>query len=232
MKQTSGTGLVYGLLATAMVGCAESGHANVQLSPTPGLAREVIVADGTRSDADSAFVAIPAELFEMKILSAYLAEDVDPATMNNVGRSERIWVNPKCPDADSCGDSDVDYFDLSDPTDANRKLNAQGPEIAVGEYHYVRVEFCRGGAQGNLLRYKTAGMAAPLEATYGGCGVTSERLEPAVSVKDGSTVMIALEYDLSSQPLYYATEGGSACSSVDTPTPCIGAIRLTPKVIR
>ncbi len=216
-------------LSLSALGCGDSGHATVQLSPT-SLSREVIAA---QEDVSPNFhpLPIPAELFEMKILSVYLSEDVDPVSMDNTGRSERIWVNPACPDANSCRDSNVDYFDLTDPTEANHQLNSQGPEIETGSYHYVRVEFCIGGPQGKTVRYKTAGMTEPVEATYGGCGVTSERLEPAVEVTGGSTVTIALEYDLQSQPLYY-TEGGGRCASIDTPTPCLGGITLTPTVVR
>ena len=216
-------------LSLSAPGCAETGHATVQLSPTT-LSREVI---GAEEDDVSNFhpLPIPAELFEMKILSVYLSEDIDPVSMDNTGRSERIWVNPACPDANSCRDSNVDYFDLTDPTAANRQLNSQGPEIDAGSFHYVRVEFCIGGPQGNTVRYKTAGMPEPIEASYGGCGVTSERLEPAVDVTGGSAVTIALEYDLKSQPLYYA-EGGGTCQSIDTPTPCLGGITLTPTVVR
>jgi len=174
---------------------------------------------------------IAAERFEMKILSAYLAEDVDPVTMSNSGRVERIWVNPDCPDANSCRDSDVGYFDLSEPAAANRALNSQGPEIAAGSFHYVRVEFCIGGPQGKTVRYKTAAMSEAVEAAYGGCGVTSERIEPAVEVGSNSAVTIALEYDLTTQPLYYA-EGSPSCPSADTQTPCLGGITLTPAVVR
>jgi hypothetical protein len=228
MKQSDARLFVLTLSLSAFA-CADTGHATVQLSPTT-LSLDVIE---TQADVTPAFapMAIPAELFEMKILSVYLSEDVDPVSMNNTGRSERIWVNPACPDANSCRDSNVDYFDLTDPTAANRQLNSQGPEIEAGSYHYVRVEFCIGGPQGNTVRYKTAGMPEPTEASYGGCGVTSERLEPAVEVSSGSTVTIALEYDLKSQPLYYA-QGGGSCQSIDTPTPCLGGITLTPTIVR
>jgi len=218
------------LCAAAAVGCGDSGHATVQLTPSSGLAREVIILDQADTAAPK-FTPIPAEQFAIKILSAYLTEDVDPVSMNNTGRSERIWVNPKCPDANSCRDSDVDFFDLSDPSEANRQLNSQALDIAAGSYHYVRVEFCIGGARGNLIRYKTAGMPAAVEAPYGGCGVTSERLEPAVEIKDGTSVTIALKYDLSEQPLYFA-EGSTTCGSLATPTPCVGGISLTPEVVR
>jgi hypothetical protein len=212
--------------------CADTGRVNVQLSPMHAVS-QALTGPGERRDAETGFTphAITATQFEMKILSAYISEDVDPTTMNNVGRSERIWVNPKCPDANGCRDSDVDYFDLSDPSQANLALNSQGLEIAAGSYRYVRVEFCIGGARGNIIRYKTASMPAALEATYGGCGVTSERLDPAVEVTDGSSIMIALEYDLSKEPLYWA-DGSTTCGSLDTATPCIGGITLTPQVVR
>jgi hypothetical protein len=223
-----GPSIAFAFCCTAAVGCAGSGHAKVQLTPATGLARAII--SGEQTNADVQLTPIPAEQFELKILSAYLTEDVGPA-MENTGRSERIWVNPGCPSADACRDSDVDYFDLSDPEEANRQLNSQGLAIAPGSYRYVRVEFCIGGARGNIVRYKSAAMPAAVEATYGGCAVTSERLEPAVEITDGSTVTIALEYDLTQQPLYYAV-GSDTCGSLDSLTPCLGGVTLTPKVVR
>jgi hypothetical protein len=215
-------------LSLSALACSDTGHATVRLDPT-SLSREVIGVEEDQVDFHP--LPVPAELFEMKILSVYLTEDVDPVSMNNTGRSERIWVNPRCPNANSCGDSNVDFFDLTDPTEANRQLNSQGLDIAAGSYRYVRVEFCVGGPQGKNVRYKTAGMAEPAEATYGGCGITSDRLEPAVEITNGSTVTIGLEYDLRAQPLYYAANGGS-CPALDTPTPCLGGITLTPVVVR
>jgi hypothetical protein len=210
--------------------CGESGRVKVQLSPAPASVqalREV----GVHAAALNELEPIAAEQFEMKILSAYLAEDIDAVTMNNVGAVQRIWVNPSCPSADGCRDSDVDYFDLSDPREANRALNEQAKEIETGTYRYVRVQFCIGDAQGNIVRYKTAGMSSPVEARYGGCAVTSERIEPPVELGAGDTITIALAYDLTKQPLYYV-EGSPTCGAADTQTPCLGGITLTPQIVR
>jgi hypothetical protein len=222
--------LVGVLTVSAAAACSESGKVSVQLSPVRG-STQALTQAAVQMQALDQLQPIPAQVFEMKILSAYLTEDVDPVSMNNIGRSERIWVNPDCPSANDCRDSHVGFFDLSDPAEANRQLNEQGLEIATGSYRYVRVTFCIGGAQGSIVRYKTAGMTAAVEAPYGGCAVTSERLEPAVEVQDGDTITIALEYDLNKQPLYYVA-GSPSCGSLDTSTPCLGGISLTPKVVR
>src|SRR3569833_3334828 len=37
-------------------------------------------------------------VLKLKLIAAYLAEDVDPVTMNNVGATEMIWLNPQCQD--------------------------------------------------------------------------------------------------------------------------------------
>ena len=34
----------------------------------------------------------------LKLIAAYLAEDVDPVTQNNIGKSAMIWLNPECGD--------------------------------------------------------------------------------------------------------------------------------------
>ncbi|HEY6876858.1 MAG TPA: hypothetical protein VI299_02520 [Polyangiales bacterium] len=184
-----------------------------------------------RTNALTEFTPIPATRFEMKILSAYLVEDVDPGSMDNVGQVQRVWVNPDCPSANGCRDSDVGFFDLTDPTEANQALNSQALEIETGTYRYVRVEFCVGGAQGNIVRYQTAAMPAPVEAPYGGCGVTSARMDPPVELKDGETITVALSYDLAKEPLYYAA-GSDHCGSIDTPTPCLGGVSLRPSIVR
>jgi hypothetical protein len=221
-----------GLLAMAAgSACGDTGQVKIQLSPSARGTAQALTGLGAQVQALQELRPIPAELFEMKILSAYVVEDIDSASMDNLGQVERIWVNPDCPSDDGCRDSNVGFFDLSDPVEANRKLNSQAREINAGVYRYVRVEFCIGGAQGNLLRYKTAGMPASIEASYGGCGVTSERMDPPVELKAGETINIALEYDLSKQPLYYAV-GSTTCGTVDTSTPCVGGIALTPKIVR
>jgi hypothetical protein len=36
------------------------------------------------------------DVFGIKMTAIYLSEDVDAATMNNVGNVARIWTNPVC----------------------------------------------------------------------------------------------------------------------------------------
>src|SRR4051794_23482466 len=87
-------------------------------------------------------------IFGIRIVAAYLAEDVAP-DMNNVGEVGRIWTNPVCdPEGYHCGitaesgaNQVKEYFDLALPTEeVNARLNAQGASIKPGTYRYLRFD--------------------------------------------------------------------------------------------
>jgi hypothetical protein len=107
-------------------------------------------------------------LFGIRLVAAYLAEDVD-ADMNNVGEVGRIWTNPVC-DADlyHCGigpgagaNRVTEYFDLALPTDqVNARLNAQEHLIKPGSYRLLRLDMAGVlGAHDNDVPNMRYGMA-------------------------------------------------------------------------
>lgn len=174
----------------------------------------------------SGFTCITPTSFKMKILAAYVVEDVDPVTSNNVGQVGMVWLNPKCSSINDCKPSMVDYSDLTDPTAFNTELNSQALGVKVGSYKYVRLEFCQGSADSTNVKV-TSGSTTK-EFTYGGCGVTSAALATPITVSEGQSLTIAVSYDLKDGEVYWAA-GGSCSSATDF---CIGGIDLVPSIVQ
>jgi hypothetical protein len=166
----------------------------------------------------------PAE-FEMKILAAYVVENVDPENQDNVGEISRVWVNPDCPEEGTCLPADVEYMSLNDPTSFNAILNSQARSIVPGTYRYVRIEFCQGSPGVDNVRAEYGGVT--ISKPYGGCGVTSAALSQPLVLNDGETFTINVAYDLSDGEVYQSSGGGSC----DSPLFCIGGIELVPSIV-
>ncbi len=171
-------------------------------------------------------------MLELKIIAAYLSEDIDPVTMENVGDVEMIWLNPQCGgDISDCnidgftlpaGPRITDYFDLSQTDDEiNAELNSQDATIAAGSYRYAHLELCKAyGGQAAptvpALMWQGPDMTAPAPFTSGDCGRTSLELDPPLVLVDGDSVEITLGYDLGSSVV-----GGVPTS--DNPGSIVGA---------
>lgn len=152
--------------------------------------------------------------FGMKLLAVYLAEDVDPVTQNNIGRTQLIYLNPTCnEDIGHCELSPgtnpqdgqpymhfvTDFFDFaSSSAEVNAAIAAQQRPIEATTYRYTRMEFCKANeGRATNVRWAADG-AAPNEFVYGGCGVTSAPMEPALTVGANDQVTVTLSYDLAS----------------------------------
>lgn len=173
------------------------------------------------------FTCITPTSFQMKILAAYVVEDVDPVTSDNVGQVGMVWLNPKCSTINDCKPSMVDYSDLTDPTAFNAELNSQAIGVKVGSYKYVRLEFCQGSADSSNV--KVTNGSTTKEFTYGGCGVTSVALSTPVTVTEGQSLTISVSYDLKDGEVYWAS-GSDSCSSASNF--CIGGIDLVPSIVQ
>lgn len=155
-------------------------------------------------------VAETPTLYEMKFIAAYLAEDIDPGTGNNIGKTSMFYLNPQC--NNDIGHCDIDagnngvngepiteivtnFFDFTDTAAANTAVNAQGLSIDAGTYKYVRLEFCKGGAGSNNIRYQDATMAAAYAYRRGACTVNSAEMVPPMVLEAGGTVTVTLAYD-------------------------------------
>ncbi len=185
--------------------------------------------------------------FKMKLVAAYLAEDVDPTTQDNIGKTEMIYLNPECEnDISECGlpGSGLkhlvqNYFDFSDPELANAALNAQSLSVAAGTYKYVRIEFCKYSVSENISYQIENG--AEKTASLNTCGITSAEAETPMVLAAGKSVTINLAYDL--QDFLYPSStdyGNGLCDdsagispTADSANPgstfwCISHIAMTP----
>jgi hypothetical protein len=168
----------------------------------------------------TALVGGPDRTFRMKLVAVYVAEDVDPETQDNVGKTSMVWLNPEChDDIGRCVPSGVPgdgprvtrFFDFSLPTDeVNAALNAQGNEIEPGTYRYARIEFCKYGPPGEAnLAWSGPGMTEERSLIVGDCGRTSAAFDPPLELAAGDTFTVTLGYDLSESIVVGAPSPGS-----------------------
>jgi len=153
-------------------------------------------------------------VLKLKLIAAYLAEDVDPTTMDNIGATEMIWLNPQCQDDISgCnvsgftqpagGPRITDFFDLARTNaEVNADLNSQAATITPGSYRYARIEMCKAYAPETqptdpTLMWEGPGMTAEQPFTSGDCGRTSAAFDPPLVLAAGDSVAVTLGYDLS-----------------------------------
>ena len=181
----------------------------------------------TLGTCPSGFTCLTPTSFQMKILAAYVVEDIDPTTSDNVGQVGMVWLNPKCSSINDCKPSMVDYSDLTDPTAFNTELNSQALGVKTGSYKYVRLEFCQGSA--DSANVKVTSGSTTKEFTYGGCGVSSAALSSPITVSEGQSLTINVSYDLKDGEVYWAAGGGSCSSATNF---CIGGIDLVPSIVQ
>ena len=204
------------LLAICLVAACDGASARFALSNTTSARVDHVLADGTS--------------LRVKIIAAYLAEDVDPVTMDNVGRSEMIWINPQCGgDISSCnvdgfalpdGPRVTDYFDLSrSSAEVNADLNAQDLTVSPGSYRYARLELCKayGQSQASVptMMWRGAGMTAEQPFTSGDCGRTSLAFDPPLVLVAGGAVEVTLGYDLEQSIMVGAPGPGTSLAGVE-----------------
>lgn len=199
-------------MAILFTGCGGSATATLQFTnATPGSL--------TRSSGLETLIGAVAPLatytpttFRMKLIAAYLAEDIDPTTQNNVGMTSMFYLNPTCGDdimhcdisagtaEDGAAMSRVitDYFDFSGSSAAvNAALNAQGREIETGTYKYVRVEFCKyNSGNSNNIQWGYSPGSVSKEFQRNMCTVNSAVISPPLEVNGDDSVTVSLAYDL------------------------------------
>ncbi|MEP6862487.1 MAG: hypothetical protein ABJE66_17830 [Deltaproteobacteria bacterium] len=190
-------------LATMVVLGACSGGATVQFK----------MSNDTSTARTTSGAAASDDVLKLKLIAAYLAEDVDPTTMDNIGVTEMIWLNPQCGgDISSCnvsgfagaadGPRITDYFDLARTNaEVNAELNSQAATIEPGSYRYARIEMCKAPPGSPLptdptLMWRGPGMTAEQPFTSGDCGRTSVAFDPPLVLAVGDSVAVTLGYDL------------------------------------
>ena len=180
-----------------MISACDGASASLQLANDTPVARRDLLADGTS--------------LRLKMIAAYLTEDVDPVSMDNLGKSEMIWINPQCGgDISTCnvdgfalpaGPRITDYFDLARSNDQiNAELSSQDLPVAPGTYRYARLALCKafGASQATVptMMWKGRDMTSEQPFTSGDCGRTSLAFDPPLVVAAGDAVAITLGYDL------------------------------------
>jgi hypothetical protein len=169
-------------------------------------------------------------LLEIKFISAYLAEDVDPDTQNNIGQTEMFYLNPECnEDIGNCGvgseyaNNIQTYFDFSQTTaQVNAQLNSQARPIAAGTYKYVRLEFCKtlsGNEDSHNIQFTAGDMTEPYSYARSNCAVTAE-IVPPLTVSDGDSVTVSLAYDITDLTAIWDENPGMDECSDTSPSFC------------
>lgn len=206
------------LCSVSLAACGGSASVQLQLHNVTGAGAPV------KNHLTTAAV-MPSEL-AIRMTAVYLAEGVDPVTLNNTGRSAMIWINAECQGSiDQCnvdgepgpGPRIKSYFDFAAGSDAvNRVLNAQALPVEAGTYRYARIEFCKiAGSQPVQpnVEWSVPGLAAPRRFGVGMCGVTSQPFASPLVLKAGDTVTVALAYDLAASTATIADDqpSGPGC---------------------
>lgn len=172
----------------------------------------------------------------IKLLAAYIAEDIDPQTYNNVGATEIIYLNPQCKEnIRDCGvnpNNDsifvTDYFNFArSSAEVNEELGSQQRTVSPGSYKYVRLEFCKYGTGGSPnFAYRAGNMTSNFEFSLPMCTITQLASEMIV-VSEQDTVTITLSYNLTDSVFVSDTPFQAASSTPTSPSYYL----LTPEFI-
>jgi len=182
--------------------------------------------------------------FKMKLIAAYLTEDIDPTTYSNVGITSRFFENEACGgDLKHCdisgGDSEdgtpltkivTDFFDFSPGVDVNAALNAQNNPIEATSYKYVRLEFCKYNHENtaNIQWGGTFGGDTVTGASFAenSCTVNSAKLDPALTVAAGDSATVTLDYSVANAVTDSGT--GANCATAGGHNYCFTLPTFTP----
>jgi hypothetical protein len=148
--------------------------------------------------------------FKMKLIAAYLAQDIDPTTQNNVGGTSMFYLNPDCANdimhcdisagtaEDGAPYSHVvtSFFDFAQTSSqVNAALNAQALSIEAASYKYVRLEFCKvNSGNSNNIQWGD-GQNAVKSFKRNSCTVNSAVMSPAITVNAGDSVTVSVAYN-------------------------------------
>ena len=237
------------LFAATLCACGDAG--GFGLAPPFGSATATLRFEDTSAHALGEYA--PAT-FEMKVIAAYIAEDVDEH-WDNVGNTSMFYVNEDCREdlmhCDISGGAAEDgapidkvverYFDFSPGADVNAALNAQARPVAPGSYHYVRLEFCKWnhGGENNVRWGGTFGgdRVDDRELQRNTCTVDSGRMEPPLDIADSDHVVVTLGYDLTSAVTASDTSEavpphGDDCAEINGHRYCFTVPQFVPRVAR
>jgi len=197
---------------------------------------------GLRPSVQALATTSSPSVFGIKLIAAYLAEDIDPVTQNNVGQTAMVYLNEACEDdimhCDVSGGTAEDgapmdkivtsFFDLSSPGSVNEQLNSQGRGVGVGSYKYVRLEFCKynsGDAENVQWGTDSVGTQSFQRDM---CSVNSAEMTTPLELAEGDSVTLTLSYDLSASVSVGSDAFGDDCTGSDASKTCFTLPEFTP----
>ena len=190
---------------TAITGCSQDEKDDKQ----KGLASFKVQLKNSASSLTANATSLTAKLGGVDLI-ADCAGDQPPGNCLEIGRSPDpdIWINAGCNnDIAQCTTSNTEFFELIDPTAANTVLNSQGRSIEAGVFTKVRIYMLNNDA-GNALQCDGAASSVrpvmPMTLT----------LPSAVTVAEGESVTVTLNYDPSSVDCADATTISSALGAM------------------
>ena len=169
--------------------------------------------------------AAPTE-FKMMLIAAYVTEDINPTTGNNIGQTAMFYLNPDCADdimhcdisagtaEDGAPYSQIvtSYFDFAQPSaTVNAALNAQARAINPGTYKYARLEFCKVNTGLTKNIKWNDGTVGEQMFQRNQCTVNSSAFATPISVTTGTALTITLTYDYSTAITTGSTASGDNC---------------------
>ena len=183
--------------------------------------------------------------FRMKLIAAYLAQDMDPTTGNNVGGTAILYMNPDCSedishcdisagtaeDGSSFSHLVTSYFDFGQSSSAvNTALNAQGRAVTAGvTYKYVRLEFCKlNSANSYNIVWAGGSSGGDVNFRRNQCSVNSAEMTPPLAVTPGSSVTVSLAYDYSAAISVGSDATGDDCTGSGSTKTCFTLPTFTP----
>ncbi len=206
-----------GLLISCVTAC---GKKEKTVIGTSGQAKVEFSNSTTLRLANDATRYTPSQ-FAFKLMNVYIVPDVTESNKDNVGVASMIWINPDCTTKDSeseSGKKDKDgnkimykykvmdsceeekiskKFEIArSATEVNADLNSKNYPVLPGTYNYVKLDICIGGPKGNNATFKADGMIDSAEIKLGTCGVTSAKLATPMTIEEGESVIVSLQYDL------------------------------------
>lgn len=231
-------------LAVVLSACDSSGAGTAVLKFNGSVSGAVLGAAISAAGATLAADPSTPTIFKMKLVAAYLAEDID-ANQNNVGHTPMIYLNPECqgdiehcdisagtsPDGRTITHIVQNYFDFALPSDqVNAALNAQARKVATGTYKYVRVEFCKNSSGAYNVQWGTAD-SGPIEFRGGDCVVTVP-ISPPVSIGNDEAITITLNYDLAGTVQTGDSAFGASCTGSGTTRACFTVPTFVPSATK
>jgi hypothetical protein len=196
---------------------------------------------------------VDADVFDMKLVAIYLAEDVDPVSQDNRGLTSMFYLNPQClnDDISNCGTGVdlkyqvTDFFHYAQNSSlVNAEINAQQRSIQWFDpsgfktsitYRFVRIENCKFGAGPPNLRFKGGNMTTSHSFAVDACGITFP-IDPPLVVKSGDNLRVELSYSLKNLIWGYNNNNAGInstwCASDNTTSYCVQMPNFVPSVYR